>query len=120
MIRNSKFILRYLRREGESLVTDLFLGQFRSTLKCSVCDRESVTFEPFLFVSVPIPKSTDRGAEIDIKDCLDKYVQGEFEFMGEKITMYLYAGKCCAEETLDGDEKPTCEGCKARTKCTKW
>ena len=25
-----------------------------------------------------------------------------------------------AEETLDGDEKPTCSKCKARTKCEKW
>ncbi len=73
-------------------MTDLFLGQFRSTLKCSVCDRESVTFEPFLFVSVPIPKSTDRGAEIDIKDCLDKYVQGEFELI-EKIIICFVCGK---------------------------
>jgi ubiquitin carboxyl-terminal hydrolase 2/21 len=25
-----------------------------------------------------------------------------------------------AEETLDGEEKPTCESCKSKQKCTKW
>jgi ubiquitin carboxyl-terminal hydrolase 2/21 len=25
-----------------------------------------------------------------------------------------------SEETLDGDEKPTCGGCKTRTRCLKW
>ena len=25
-----------------------------------------------------------------------------------------------AEEVLDGDEKPTCEKCQKRTKCSKW
>ena len=74
---------QYLGRDN-SLVTDLFLGQFRSTLKCTVCDHESVTFEPFWVVSLPIPtlagsglRST-RGEEQQVKlqDCLDLFVKG--------------------------------------------
>ena len=88
----------YLRRD-DSLVTDLFLGQFRSTLKCDDCGHESVTFEPFWAVSVPIPpgggKSSGSGSYarsrfrsgsdangdeptgIKLKDCLDLFVKGK-------------------------------------------
>lgn len=30
-----------------SIVKDLFVGQLRSTLKCTVCNHTSVTFDPF-------------------------------------------------------------------------
>ena len=41
---------------NESIITDLFHGQYKSTLVCSICDRVSVTFDPFLMVSLPIPQ----------------------------------------------------------------
>ena len=41
---------------NESVITDLFHGQFKSTLCCSQCDRVSVTFDPFMTLSLPIPK----------------------------------------------------------------
>ena len=45
----NKHILR-----NESFIQDLFGGQFRSKLTCSVCKRISITFDPFTMVSVPI------------------------------------------------------------------
>ena len=50
----------YLSKD-DSFITDLFLGQFRSTLKCTTCHNESVTFEPFWVISVPIPKATAKA-----------------------------------------------------------
>jgi ubiquitin C-terminal hydrolase len=44
----------YIARNG-SAVTDVFSGQFRSQLTCNKCAHESVTFDPFASVSVPIP-----------------------------------------------------------------
>ncbi|CAB4070028.1 USP2 [Lepeophtheirus salmonis] len=83
--------------EDNSFVTDLFMGQFRSTLKCLKCNNESVTFEPFWVVSLPIPP---------------KSVQPKLEDYS-----YIYF----TEEILDGDEKATCEKvCKSRQKCSKW
>ena len=41
---------------NESIITDLFHGQFKSTLVCSQCDRVSVTFDPFMTLSLPIPQ----------------------------------------------------------------
>ena len=90
----------YLSKDN-SFITDLFLGQFRSTLQCCVCCHESITFEPFWLISVPIPSSKDwKGdAKRTVIDCMQEFT---------KI------------EVLDGDEKPTCEKCKERRKCKKW
>lgn len=37
-------------------MTDLFHGQFKGTVCCSQCDRVSVTFDPMMTLSLPIPK----------------------------------------------------------------
>jgi ubiquitin C-terminal hydrolase len=39
---------------NDSYILDLFHGQYKSKLTCSVCNRISITFEPYLMVSVPI------------------------------------------------------------------
>ena len=45
----NKHILR-----NESIICDLFHGQFKSKLTCSQCNRISVTFDPFCNIPVPI------------------------------------------------------------------
>ena len=40
---------------NESIILDLFHGQFKSKVQCSKCSRISVTFDPYLMVSLPIP-----------------------------------------------------------------
>lgn len=42
---------------NESVICDLFHGQFKSTLICALCNRVSITFDPFLMVTVPIPST---------------------------------------------------------------
>ena len=90
----------YLLKDN-SFITDLFLGQFRSTLRCCVCNHESITFEPFWLISVPIPSSKDWKSDTrkTIIDCMEEFLK---------------------VEVLDDDEKPTCEKCKERRKCKKW
>ena len=41
---------------NDSLIVDYFHGQLKSHLTCSVCAKSSITFDPFLFLSVPLPK----------------------------------------------------------------
>ncbi|XP_023328080.1 ubiquitin carboxyl-terminal hydrolase 2 isoform X5 [Eurytemora carolleeae] len=86
---------RYLRRDDSKLV-DIFVGQLKSTLRCSSCDYESVTFEPFWDLSLPIPS---RSGEISLHECLENFTK---------------------EEVMDGDEMPTCGRCKTRRRCTKF
>lgn len=83
----------YARHEN-SLIRDLFVGQLKSTLKCTTCGNTSVTFDPFWDLSVPLPSSS----RCKLEACLDLFIR---------------------EEVLDGDEMPTCSKCKTRRKCTK-
>jgi ubiquitin C-terminal hydrolase len=46
----NKYIIR-----NNSIITDLFVGQYKSTLICNVCEKVSVTFDAFLTISLPIP-----------------------------------------------------------------
>jgi ubiquitin C-terminal hydrolase len=43
---------------NESIIIDLFYGQFKSTVTCCFCKRISITFDPFLTISLPIPSAT--------------------------------------------------------------
>ncbi|KAK3920129.1 Ubiquitin carboxyl-terminal hydrolase 2, partial [Frankliniella fusca] len=85
---------RYLRIDNSS-VLDVFVGQLKSTLKCTVCGHCSVTFDPFWDLSLPIPSRT---GQLRLHQCLEHFTR---------------------EEVLDGDEKPTCAKCQTRRKCTK-
>jgi ubiquitin carboxyl-terminal hydrolase 4/11/15 len=55
----------HLQRE-DSRVLENFMGQVKSRLECCEpgCNRVSTTFDPFMYLSVPIPGSTDRNIEI--------------------------------------------------------
>ncbi|XP_005181025.2 ubiquitin carboxyl-terminal hydrolase Usp2 isoform X4 [Musca domestica] len=83
----------YSRLEN-SLIRDLFVGQLKSTLRCTTCGNTSVTFDPFWDLSVPLPSSS----RCKLEACLDLFIR---------------------EEVLDGDEMPTCSKCQTRRKCTK-
>ena len=43
-------------RFNSSFVMDVFQAQFRSSLTCPTCEKQSNTFDPFLCVSLPIPQ----------------------------------------------------------------
>ncbi|CAF3371200.1 unnamed protein product [Rotaria sp. Silwood2] len=47
----------YLSR-NDSVIVQLFTGQFKSKTKCPQCHKESITFDPFTTLSVPLPKRT--------------------------------------------------------------
>lgn len=85
---------RYLRSE-DSTIVDVFVGQLRSSLRCTSCDHVSVTLDPFWDLSLPIPS---RSSTVKLSQCLEHFTR---------------------EEVLDGDEKPTCSKCQMRRKCTK-
>ena len=48
---------RHLQR-NQSIIIDLCGGQFKSKVVCPECSLESITFDPFLFLSLPIPQQT--------------------------------------------------------------
>lgn len=45
---------------NDSIIVDVCQGQYRSTLVCPVCNKVSVTFDPFMYLSLPLPSTTMR------------------------------------------------------------
>lgn len=86
---------RYLRYD-DSKIVDMFVGQLKSCLQCSVCGHKSNTFDPFWDLSLPIPSKAI--GQVRLSNCLDLFTK---------------------EEVLDGDEKPKCSKCNERRKMTK-
>ena len=54
---------KHLKREN-SIIVDLFHGQYKSTISCNDCHRVCVSFDSYMFISLPIPTGK---YEIDIK-----------------------------------------------------
>ena len=54
---------RYLLRE-QSVVVDVFGGQFKSTVKCPECPRVSITFDPFTYLQLPLPGHDNRPVQV--------------------------------------------------------
>ncbi|KIL69318.1 hypothetical protein M378DRAFT_184496 [Amanita muscaria Koide BX008] len=44
----------YMRR-NDSVIVDLFQGQYQSTLVCPECSKVSITFDPFMYLTLPLP-----------------------------------------------------------------
>lgn len=65
-------------------ISDIFVGQLKSELRCTSCGHVSITFDPFWDLSLPIPQDS-RRSQVSLSDCLDSFTK---------------------EEVLDGDEKP--------------
>ncbi|XP_056157698.1 ubiquitin carboxyl-terminal hydrolase 21 [Lampris incognitus] len=86
----------HLERD-DSKIVDLFSGQLRSSLHCSVCSHYSTTFDVFCDLSLPIPKRSS-ARELTLRECLDLFSQ---------------------EEKLGEENAPMCERCNRRTESTK-
>ncbi|KAJ6519147.1 hypothetical protein C8R45DRAFT_918227 [Mycena sanguinolenta] len=40
---------------NDSVIVDLFQGQYQSTLVCPECEKVSITFDPFMYLTLPLP-----------------------------------------------------------------
>ncbi|CAN0571368.1 unnamed protein product, partial [Ectocarpus sp. 12 AP-2014] len=50
---------RHVQR-NRSVIVDLFQGQLKMECRCTVCNKKSVTFDPFMYLSVPIPVRNEK------------------------------------------------------------
>lgn len=46
------------RQRNDSVIVDLFQGQYRSTLVCPECGKVSIKFDPFMYLTLPLPNKT--------------------------------------------------------------
>jgi len=43
------------KKRHDSIIVDLFQGQYKSTVVCPTCNKVSVTFDPFMYLTLPLP-----------------------------------------------------------------
>lgn len=51
---------------NDSIIVDVCQGQYRSTLVCPICKKMSVTFDPFMYLSLPLPSTSMRTMTLTI------------------------------------------------------
>ncbi len=49
----------HLKREN-SIIVDLFHGQYKSTITCPECQRISITYDPFMYLGLPISNNQNK------------------------------------------------------------
>ncbi|NWZ30607.1 UBP4 hydrolase, partial [Asarcornis scutulata] len=54
------------RLRNDSIIVDIFHGLFKSTLVCPKCSKVSVTFDPFCYLTLPLPLRRDRLMEVNL------------------------------------------------------
>jgi hypothetical protein len=56
----------YHKARNDSIIVDKFQGQYKSTLVCPVCNKISVTFDPFMYLSLPLPSTVTRMITVTV------------------------------------------------------
>ena len=74
-------------KRNDSIITDLFSGQFKTTITCPNCKWVSKTYDPFTTLSLPIPTVTGKDIFFIPKYSLHKTIK-----MNLKITDYTLCG----------------------------
>ncbi|WFD20311.1 ubiquitinyl hydrolase 1 [Malassezia caprae] len=55
MVRFARMQWDMYKARNDSVIVDLFQGQYRSTLVCPECAKVSIKFDPFMYLTLPIP-----------------------------------------------------------------
>lgn len=64
---------KYLK-QNRSFIVDTFYGQFKSIVSCSACTYTSRSFDPFMFLTLPIPTKNN----VSVNDCLEMFCKEEY------------------------------------------
>uniref|UniRef100_A0A0E0EW13 Ubiquitin carboxyl-terminal hydrolase n=1 Tax=Oryza meridionalis TaxID=40149 RepID=A0A0E0EW13_9ORYZ len=56
----------YHKARNDSIIVDKFQGQYKSTLVCPDCKKISVTFDPFMYLSLPLPSTVTRMINVTV------------------------------------------------------
>ena len=54
------------KSRNSSVIVDYFQGQLKSTLVCPKCGKISITFDPFMHLSLPLPIKTTRTIKLTV------------------------------------------------------
>ncbi|KAI9227709.1 MAG: hypothetical protein DHS80DRAFT_16733 [Piptocephalis tieghemiana] len=73
-------------KRNDSIVVDTFLGQYRSRLRCPECARTSMTFDPFMYLTLPIPVKREKTDGMTLSKCMEEFTREEQ--LGESEAWY--------------------------------
>ncbi|KAL5726749.1 ubiquitinyl hydrolase 1 [Ranunculus cassubicifolius] len=54
------------KARNDSVIVDVCQGQYKSTLVCPVCNKVSVTFDPFMYLTLPLPSKVTRSMTVTV------------------------------------------------------
>ncbi|XP_044477487.1 ubiquitin carboxyl-terminal hydrolase 9-like [Mangifera indica] len=54
------------KARNDSLIVDVFQGQYKSTLVCPLCNKISITFDPFMYLTLPLPSTVTRTMTVTV------------------------------------------------------
>ncbi|KAL8170433.1 hypothetical protein V2J09_022237 [Rumex salicifolius] len=54
------------RARNDSIIVDVCQGQYKSTLVCPICGKVSVTFDPFMYLSLPLQSTVTRTMTVTV------------------------------------------------------
>ena len=89
---SNRFWKCYLLREN-SIIVDLFHGQYKNKVLCPQCKKVSITYEPFVFLSLPIPS----------EKIIFKYKYFPLDFQARHEEYELPIARVFSAETLRDD-----------------
>ncbi|XP_010455453.1 PREDICTED: ubiquitin carboxyl-terminal hydrolase 10 [Camelina sativa] len=59
----------YHKARNDSVIVNVCQGQYKSTLVCPVCGKISITFDPFMYLSLPLPSTLTRVMTVTVFYC---------------------------------------------------
>ncbi|CAN1299573.1 Ubiquitin carboxyl-terminal hydrolase 10 [Linum perenne] len=57
---------KYHKARNDSVIVDVCQGQYKSTLVCPDCSKVSVTFDPLMYLSLPLPSTVTRSMTVTV------------------------------------------------------
>ncbi|GAY57163.1 hypothetical protein CUMW_177300 [Citrus unshiu] len=81
------------KARNDSLIVDVFQGQYKSTLVCPVCSKVSITFDPFMYLTLPLPSTVTRTMTVTVF-----YANGSGLPMPFTVTLMKHG--CCKDLIL--------------------
>lgn len=89
------------KKRNDSIIVDTFMGQLRNTVVCPDCHTVSVTFDPMMFLSLPLPSESKVNIKFQFvsRDLLKPRVRFCFEM---KMTDAVSAVKRKLVERISG------------------
>jgi len=94
------------RRRNDSVIVENFQGMYKSTLVCPECSNKSIKFDPFMYLSLPLPTAKTQTFTITLIDMEGGDVPEQYSIEMSKTAtigdLYHSFGKLCGSS--DGDD----------------